>query len=147
MLGAAGIIAPEILASAGVIPQSPEEVLWYKSGLIPPLGVYDKYWTDPWSLFFIEVRLFSNHVGRVPGAHIAVGCGLSLAACATWQVIAVQFAELKRWQDYRYPGSQGKQYFLGLEAVLGGSGEPAYPGACLFWSGSGSTGAMLVTET
>lgn len=28
----------------------------------------------------------------------------------------------------RYPGSQGKQYFLGLEAVLGGSGDPAYPG-------------------
>lgn len=30
----------------------------------------------------------------------------------------------------RYPGSQGKQYFLGLEAVLGGSGDPAYPGGC-----------------
>lgn len=26
MLGAAGIIAPEILSNAGVIPQSPEEV-------------------------------------------------------------------------------------------------------------------------
>jgi hypothetical protein len=55
------------------------------------------YWTDPWSLFFVEV-------------------------------ILVQFAELKRWQDYRYPGSQGKQYFLGLEKVLGGSGNPSYPG-------------------
>jgi Chlorophyll A-B binding protein len=58
MLGAAGIIAPEILASAGVIPQSPEEVLWWKTGLIPPLGTY-KYWTDPWSLFLIEVS--SSH--------------------------------------------------------------------------------------
>jgi hypothetical protein len=55
------------------------------------------YWTDPWSLFFVEV-------------------------------ILVQFAELKRWQDYRHPGSQGKQYFLGLEKVLGGSGNPSYPG-------------------
>ncbi len=40
------------------------QVMWWKSGLIPPLGVYP-YWTDPFSLFFIEI-------------------------------IAVQFAELKR---------------------------------------------------
>ena len=42
MLGAAGCIAPEILASAGVIPQTPDEVIWFKSGFIPPAGVYDK---------------------------------------------------------------------------------------------------------
>ena len=41
----------------------------------------------------------------------------------------MQFAELRRWQDYRHPGSMGKQYFLGLESVLGGSGNPSYPGA------------------
>ena len=29
--------------------------MWWKSGLIPPLGVYDSYWTDPFSLFFIEL--------------------------------------------------------------------------------------------
>ena len=45
------------------------------------------------------------------------------------EVILVQFAELRRWQDYRHPGSMGKQYFLGLESVLGGSGDPSYPGA------------------
>lgn len=102
MLGAAGILAPEVLATAGLIPQTPAEVLWWKSGLVPPLGVYEKgYWTDPWSLFFVEV-------------------------------ILVQFAELKRWQDYRHPGSQGKQYFLGLEKVLGGSGNPSYPGGAFF---------------
>jgi hypothetical protein len=28
----------------------------------------------------------------------------------------------------RFPGSQGKQYFLGLEAIFKGSGNPAYPG-------------------
>lgn len=28
----------------------------------------------------------------------------------------------------RYPGSQGKQYFLGLEAAFNGSGNPSYPG-------------------
>jgi hypothetical protein len=51
-------------------------------------------------------------------------------ACVS-QIVALQFAELKRWQDFRHPGSQGKQYFLGLEAVFGGSGEPAYPGTHL----------------
>ncbi|KAJ6319375.1 hypothetical protein OIU78_014900 [Salix suchowensis] len=30
------------------------------------------------------------------------------------------------------PGSMGKQYFLGFEKYLGGSGEPAYPGGPLF---------------
>merc|ERR1719382_819053 len=42
------------------------------------------------------------------------------------------FAEIRRIQDYRKPGSMGEQYFLGLEAVLGGSGEPAYPGGQFF---------------
>lgn len=102
MLGAAGIIAPEILANAGVIPQSVDQVLWWKSGLIPPLGNYEPgYWMDPFSLFFIEV-------------------------------ILVQFAELKRWQDYRHPGSQGEQYFLGLEQSLKGSGDAKYPGGQFF---------------
>ena len=32
-------------------------MLWWKSGLIPPLGNYDGYWMDPFSLFFIEVIL------------------------------------------------------------------------------------------
>eukprot|EP00951_Prasinocladus_malaysianus_P010361 scaffold76000_cov25-Prasinocladus_malaysianus.AAC.1 len=44
----------------------------------------------------------------------------------------MQFAELRRWQDFKKPGSMGKQYFLGLESVLGGSGEPAYPGNAFF---------------
>lgn len=101
MLGAAGIIAPEILAGAGVIPQSVDQVMFWKSGLIPPLGVSQEYWMDPFSLFFVEV-------------------------------ILMQFAELKRLQDFRHPGSQGKQYFLGLEAALNGSGNPAYPGGQFF---------------
>ena len=40
----------------------------------------------------------------------------------------MQFAEIRRWQDFRKPGSQGDQYFLGLETVLKGSGDPSYPG-------------------
>ena len=42
MLGAAGCIVPEILATAGVIPQTPAEVTWFRSGVIPPAGVYTK---------------------------------------------------------------------------------------------------------
>merc|ERR1712217_899588 len=97
MLGAAGCLAPEILGALGVI----TAVTWFKSGVIPPAGNFNSYWSDPYSIFYIEV-------------------------------ILMQFAELKRWQDYRNPGSQGKQYFLGLEKALSGSGNPAYPGGPIF---------------
>jgi len=101
MLGAAGCIAPEILAAAGVIP-SETGLVWYKSGVIPPAGFpKELYWSDPFNIFYVEL-------------------------------IAMQFAELRRLQDFKNPGSMGKQYFLGLESVLGGSGEPAYPGGPFF---------------
>lgn len=101
MLGAAGMILPEVLAAGGLIPQTSDEVTWFKTGVIPPSGNYGRFWCDPYALFFIEV-------------------------------IAFQFAELRRWQDYKKPGSMGKQYFLGLEKVLGGSGNPSYPGNLLY---------------
>jgi light-harvesting complex I chlorophyll a/b binding protein 3 len=66
MLGAAGCIAPEILGKAGI----GVDIRWFETGVIPPAGTYDKYWTDPYSLFFIEV-------------------------------VAMQFAELRRWQDFK----------------------------------------------
>uniref|UniRef100_UPI003467EF47 Chlorophyll a-b binding protein 3 n=1 Tax=Fittonia albivenis TaxID=141305 RepID=UPI003467EF47 len=44
----------------------------------------------------------------------------------------VGFAEHRRYQDWSNPGSMGKQYFLGLEKGLGGSGDPAYPGGPFF---------------
>merc|ERR1711998_416016 len=100
MLGAAGCVSPEILGMLGVIPAE-TAIPWFKTGVIPPAGNYGHYWSDPYSIFFVEV-------------------------------ILMQFAELKRWQDYRNPGSQGKQYFLGLEKILAGSGEPAYPGGPFF---------------
>lgn len=94
------MIIPEMLAAGGLIPQTSDEVAWFKTGVIPPAGNYGRFWCDPYALFFIEV-------------------------------IAFQFAELRRWQDYKKPGSMGKQYFLGLEKVLGGSGNPSYPGTLL----------------
>ena len=48
------------------------------------------------------------------------------------EVIFMQFAEIRRIQDYRKPGSMGEQYFLGMESMLGGSGDPAYPGGQFF---------------
>jgi len=101
MLGAAGCLAPEVLSAAGLIPQTGADATWFSSGVIPPAGSYDKYWVDPYTLFFVEV-------------------------------VAMQFAELKRYQDYRNPGSQAKQYFLGMEGAFGGSGNPAYPGGQFF---------------
>lgn len=100
MLGAAGLIGPEILGKMGVIPEA-TSVKWFESGVIPPAGNYNNYWTDSWSLTWIEILL-------------------------------MQFAELRRLQDFRKPGSMGKQYFLGLEGALGGSGDPAYPGGPFF---------------
>lgn len=100
MLGAAGCVAPEALGKLGIIPEA-TQVVWFQSGVIAPATTYDNYWTDAYSLFFIEV-------------------------------LAMQFAELKRLQDFRYPGSQGKQYFLGLERIFQGSGDPAYPGGPFF---------------
>ena len=127
MLGAAGCIAPEIMASAqpffpeasGVVrsrsrggqrrrrtlqprPLTPLAAqAWFQSGVIPPAGAGPEYWTDNYTLFLGEIVL-------------------------------MQFAELRRLQDFRKPGSMGKQYFLGLVTVLGGSGDPSYPGGQFF---------------
>ncbi|KFM27222.1 Chlorophyll a-b binding protein 8, chloroplastic [Auxenochlorella protothecoides] len=101
MLGAAGVLIPDVLSHAGLIPQTPEEIKWWKTGVIPPAGQYDKLWLDPYSLFWIEA-------------------------------ILMNFVELRRYQDYRNPGSMGRQYFLGLEGGFKGSGEPAYPGGPFF---------------
>lgn len=101
MLGAAGCMAPEILSSIGAIPQTGDEALWFKTGVIPPVGTYDKFWADPYTLFFIEVVL-------------------------------MQFAELRRWQEFKKPGSNADQYFLGFENAFKGTGNPSYPGGPLF---------------
>jgi len=112
MLGAAGCISPEILGAIGLIPAD-TAIPWFKSGVIPPAGSYNHYWSDPYSIFFVEV-------------------------------ILMQFAELRRLQDYRNPGSQGVQYFLGMEKIFAGSGDPAYPGGPFFnMLGLGATDAEI----
>lgn len=76
MLGFVGCIAPEILGKIGVIP-SETAIPWFKAGVIPPAGNFRHYWSDSYTIFFVEI-------------------------------ILMQFAELKRWQDYRNFGSQAK---------------------------------------
>lgn len=49
-----------------------------------------------------------------------------------FEIALFGFAEHRRAQDYYKPGSMGKQYFLGFEKFLGGSGDPAYPGGPFF---------------
>jgi light-harvesting complex I chlorophyll a/b binding protein 3 len=44
----------------------------------------------------------------------------------------MNFAEIKRGQDYWFPGSQAETPLLGWEKGFGGSGNPAYPGGKWF---------------
>ena len=85
MLGAAGCIAPEALGHAGLVPEA-TNIAWFQSGVIPPAGTYDNYWTDPYTLFFVEI-------------------------------LALQFAEIKRFQDYRCVAGCGVRQPPGLVVV------------------------------
>eukprot|EP00227_Mantoniella_beaufortii_P013800 CAMPEP_0197581920 /NCGR_PEP_ID=MMETSP1326-20131121/5278_1 /TAXON_ID=1155430 /ORGANISM="Genus nov. species nov., Strain RCC2288" /LENGTH=302 /DNA_ID=CAMNT_0043145899 /DNA_START=25 /DNA_END=933 /DNA_ORIENTATION=- len=99
MLGIAGLVAPEILGGAGIIPAD-TGLVWFRSGAIPPQGTFD-YWADPTTIFWVNM-------------------------------VMMNFAEVKRGQDYWHPGSQGKQSLMGWESGFGGSGNPAYPGGKWF---------------
>ena len=45
------------------------------------------------------------------------------------EIFAYNFVEIKRWQDFKKPGSQSeKGSFVGLEGFFQGSGENGYPG-------------------
>ena len=99
MLGVAGIVAPEILGGAGLIPES-TGLVWFTSGAIPPQGTFD-YWANPMTIFWVNMCMMN-------------------------------FAEIKRGQDYWYPGSQAEQPLMGWEKGFAGSGNPAYPGGKYF---------------
>ena len=99
MLGVAGIVAPEVLGGAGIIPAD-TGLVWFKSGAIPPQGTFD-YWADPTTIFWVNMCLMN-------------------------------FAEIKRGQDYWYPGSQAETPLMGWEKGFAGSGNPAYPGGKYF---------------
>ena len=55
-------------------------------------------------------------------------------------MVMMNFAEIKRGQDYWYPGSQGETPLMGWEKGFAGSGNPAYPGGKYFnFAGLGKT--------
>ena len=99
MLGVAGIVAPEVLGGAGIIPAD-TGLVWFKPGAIPPQGTFD-YWADPMTIFWVNMCLMN-------------------------------FAEIKRGQDYWFPGSQAETPLMGWEKGFAGSGNPAYPGGKYF---------------
>jgi len=47
-------------------------------------------------------------------------------------MVMMNFVEVKRGQDYWFPGSQGETELMGWEKGFGGSGKPAYPGGKYF---------------
>ena len=59
-------------------------------------------------------------------AHSAAAAADTLIAL---EIFAYNFVEIKRWQDFKKPGSQTeKGSFVGLEGFFQGSGENGYPG-------------------
>ena len=64
-----------------------------------------------------------------------VGCcfeGVHLSVADTLialEIFAYNFVEIKRWQDFKKPGSQAEPgSFVGLEGFFKGSGANGYPG-------------------
>lgn len=142
MLGAAGCIAPEVLGKAGVIP-SETAIEWFRSGVIPPAGVYKGYWADPFTLFFVEVIAIQfaelKRLQDYRCVHAAAGQAArtvperpaaGTAAACTDRCGRARPTHPRPLHDRRNPGSQAKQDFLGLEYIFKGSSNPAYPGAC-----------------
>jgi hypothetical protein len=114
---------------------------------------------DPYSLFFVEVVLMQfaelkrlqvrpcspGREGQRAGPSAAAAAAGALHAGPARPALFLLFLSALTAppvrlcpllsicpQDYRNPGSQGKQYFLGLEAAFNGSGAPAYPGGQFF---------------
>lgn len=122
MLGAAGIVAPELLGKLGLIPAE-TGLVWFRSGVIPPAGTYD-YWADPYVLFVLEVVLVAFAEHRRGQDYY------SMQSETTSKVSFFLFSE--HFFSISEPGYGSKTPLLGLEKVLGGSGEPAYPGGPFF---------------
>ena len=78
------------------------------------------------------IRVSAMHATVLPCTH-QMNSSLSAAAAAdtliALEIFAYNFVEIKRWQDFKKPGSQSeKGSFVGLEGFFQGSGENGYPG-------------------
>jgi light-harvesting complex I chlorophyll a/b binding protein 5 len=64
----------------------------------------------------------------IPAATTTAPCPAADTLIAL-EIFAYNFVEVKRWQDFKKPGSQAeKGSFVGLEGFFQGSGENGYPG-------------------
>nr|AAX76906.1 chloroplast Tidi [Dunaliella salina] len=110
MLGAAGALSPEVLGKAGVIPKE-TGLTWFQAGGLDS------------SSNLIAVPF----TGPIPFQYWTDQYTLLFT-----MLVAMGFAETRRWQEYKEPGSVQKQFFLGLEKLTPPSQQPAYPGGGFF---------------
>lgn len=122
--GAGGFITPEWLRYA--------EIMNGRWAMLGAAGCVAPEVLGAAGLIPAETGIEWFKTGVIPPAGVSPVFGIDPYALFWIEVVLMQFAELRRLQDYKNPGSMGKQYFLGLENVLGGSGEPAYPGGPVF---------------
>merc|ERR1711977_71607 len=64
------------------------------------------------------------------------------------QLILMGWAEVRRWQDMRKPGSTAEPSgnFLGFETALGGSGDVGYPGGAFDPAGLGNSSDLDILK-
>uniref|UniRef100_UPI003D9CBF66 TIDI1 n=1 Tax=Dunaliella salina TaxID=3046 RepID=UPI003D9CBF66 len=110
MLGAVGALSPEILGKAGVIPEETGLTWFQAGGLDSTSNLIAVPFTGP-----IPFQYWTDKYVLLYTMLVAMG-----------------FAETRRWQEYKQPGSVQKQFFLGLEKLTPPSQQPAYPGGAFF---------------
>jgi len=137
--GAGGFINPQWLAYS--------EVIHGRWAMLGVAGIVAPELLGKLGLIPAETGLVFFKSGMIP----AQGTYEYWASAQTifWVNAALMnIAELRRASDYWNPGSMGKQDFVGLEKMLGGSGEPAYPGGFfnLFNQGKSDMAKMRTKE-
>ena len=81
---------------------------------------------DPWLIILSNVCEVLSCTHTVDSSRPAAAAADTLIAL---EIFAYNFVEIKRWQDFKKPGSQSeKGSFVGLEGFFQGSGENGYPG-------------------
>lgn len=121
--GAGGFISPEWLAYA--------EVIHGRWAMLATAGCVTPEFLGKWGVIPESTGLVWFQSGVIPPfGTFDYWCDPKTLFLV--EVVAMGFAEFRRLQDYRKPGSMGEQYFLGIENALGGSGDPAYPGGQFF---------------
>ena len=122
--GAGGVINPEWLSYA--------EVIHARWAMLGAAGCLAPEALAQWGVIPKETGIVWWASGVIGPAAADFPYWGSVYTIFFMEVIFMQFAEIRRIQDYRKPGSMGEQYFLGMESMLGGSGDPAYPGGQFF---------------